>query len=174
MRTGTCTVVLADARVLRAMFVLVLALSACAPVATFPREQGTINPSARLNEPIPTLMAESIKYAWSRYGNEEEIAINLPPGTPPAVYDKVIRRIGAGRPMEIPDEPAYHVTRVLARGLEGHVDLFYPTEAGGYEMVTLTFRRDVLGSYRHEHTRVWRIGEEPPGPNYPTQTAAAN
>lgn len=46
---------------------------------------------------IPTLMTESIRYAQIRYGDgAEAFAINLPPQTPPAVYEMVIRRLGRG------------------------------------------------------------------------------
>lgn len=153
---------------------LLLALPACAPIATYPPEKGIINPSAATNEPIPTLMAEGIRYAYARWGDEDDFGINLPPGTPPQIYEKVIRRVGAGHPMEDPDEPAYHVTQVLARGLEGNVDLFYPTADGSYRLVTLTFRRHGLQGYRHERTKVWRTGEEPPPPHYTREEATAS
>lgn len=154
---------------------LVLALGGCAAVATYPGEKGTVDLSAPANEPIPTLMAVAIQYTYARYGDEDDFAINLPPGTKSALYDKVIRKVGAGHPMQDPDEPAYHITKVMARGLDGKVDIFYPLPDGTYEYATLTFHRDPLQGYLHERTRVWRTGDQPPPPGYiaPLATAGA-
>ncbi len=67
----------------------------CAPSATYPPIQGMVELSGPMIEPIPTLMTESIRYAQSRYGDgPEEFAINLPPQTPRALYETVIRRLG--------------------------------------------------------------------------------
>lgn len=151
----------------RALCCLVLvSAGACAPVATYPPEEGVVDMSAPANEPVPTLMAVSISYARSEYGGGDDFAINLPPQTPTAMYDKVIRRVGAGHPMTDPDEPTYHVTKVMARGLNGSVDMFCPAGDGDYEFVTFTFRRDPFGKYTHERTRVWKTGEQPPPPAY--------
>ncbi len=44
-------------------------------------------------------MTESIRYAQSRNGDSADVfAINLPPQTPPAVYETVFRRLGGGHP----------------------------------------------------------------------------
>jgi hypothetical protein len=156
--------------VLFAMGLVVLA--GCAPFATYPPEQGMVELSGPTIEPIPTLMTESIRYAQSRYGDSaEEFAINLPPQTPPAVYETVIRRLGEGHPQLDADEPAYHVTSVRARGLTAQVDLFYPRADGFYEFVTISFRRDLLRGYEVQNTRFWRTDDQPPEPNYRPQAA---
>ena len=151
-----------------------VAWAGCAPFATYPPVQGMVELSGPTIEPIPTLMTESIRYAQSRYGDgAEAFAINLPPQTPPAVYETVIRRLGGGHPQLDAGEPAYHVTSVRARGLTAQVDLFYPRPDGFYEFVTISFRRDLLRGYEVQNTRLWRTDDQPPQPNYRPQGAEA-
>jgi hypothetical protein len=144
-----------------------LLATACAPAITYPLEEGVMTSRSAANEPVPTLMAKSIEYAHTEWGEEGDLAINLPPGTPPAVYNKVIKRLGAGHPMQDPDEPAYHVTRVSSQGHEALIDLFYPKPDGTYGYVTLTFRLQLIGGYQHHTTRTWHTGDQPPPPAYP-------
>jgi hypothetical protein len=151
-----------------------LLATACSPAITYPPEEGVVSSRAAPGEPVPTLMADAIEYAHDQWGEGENFAINLPAGTPPWVYKKVIKRIGAGHPMEDPDEPAYHVTRVSSQGNTGMVDLFYPKPDGDYGYVTLTFRLQPIGGYRHMTTRTWHTGDEPPPPNYPDVVAGAS
>jgi hypothetical protein len=140
--------------------------TACSPAITYPPEQGVMTSSTAATEPVPTLMAEAIEFAYDRWGDGGEFAINLPPGTAPEVYDKVIQRLGGGRPMQDPDEPAYHVTRVSSQGFEATVDLFYPKPDGAHQFVTMTFHREMVGGWQHQHTRAWQTGDQPPPPAY--------
>jgi len=145
----------------------VVVVTACAPIATYPPLDGAVELSDPTLEPIPTLMAESIRYAQSRYGDGAGgFAINLPPNTPNAVYETVIARLGRCHPQFDSDEPAYHVTSVRARGLKAEVDLCYPRADGFYDFVTISFRRDVLRGYEVANTRLWRTDDRPPEPNY--------
>jgi hypothetical protein len=143
-----------------------LMVTACAPAITYPPEEGVLTSNAVPAEPVPLLMAKAIELTHTRHGQGDDFAVNLPPGTPPDIYDRVIRRIGAGHPMRDPDEPAYHVTRVASQGFEATVDLFYPKPDGTYGFATLSFHREVVGGWRHEHTRVWQTGDQPPPPSY--------
>ncbi len=143
-----------------------IAMTGCAPVATYPPDQGALDLSGPRTEPVPTLMTEAIRFAHYRYGEDGEFAINLPPGTPPQVYGWVIRRLGAGHPMQDPAEPTYHVTKVLVRGRHGFVDLFYPTEGGAYQFATISLEGDFVSGYRHVGTRLWSTGDEPPPPHF--------
>ncbi len=148
-------------------------LTACAPMATFPPVDGSVQLGGASIEPIPTLMAESIRYAQSRYGDGAGgFAINLPPNTPAKVYETVIARLGRCHPQFDRDEPAYHVTSVRARGLKAEVDLFYPRTDGFYDFVTISFRRDVIRGYEVANTRLWRTDDRPPGPNYRSSAEA--
>ena len=148
-----------------------LVATACAPAITYPPEEGVMTSQSAASEPVPTLMAKAIEYAHDQWGDGGEIAINLPAGTPVSVYDKVIERLGTGHPMEDPNEPAYHVTRVSSQASEALVDLFYPKSGSTYGFVTLTFRMQLVGGYQHSITRVWHIGDQPPPPAYPEVVA---
>ena len=148
--------------------------TACAPAITYPPEEGVVMSRSAASEPVPTLMAKAIEYAHDQWGDGGEIAINLPAGTPIAVYDKVFKRLGTGHPMEDPNEPAYHVTRVSSQASEAIIDLFYPKPGGTYGFVTLTFRMQLVGGYQRSITRVWQIGDQPPPPAYPEVVAGTS
>ena len=138
----------------------------CAAWATYPPIDETADWSGPARQPVPTLMADAIRVTRERKGGPTDFAINLPPGTPPAVYDQVIKRLGAGHPMKDLDEPAYHVTKVMSRGFNAKVDLFYPTPKGDYTFATISLERGPHGSYRHVYTRRWQTGDQPPPPAY--------
>jgi hypothetical protein len=119
-------------------------------------------------------MAEALEYAYGQWGNEGDLAINLPPGTPPGTYDKIIKRMGNGHPMRDPDELAFHVTRVSSQGVEAQIDLFYPKPNGAYQFVTMTFHREMVGGWKHRQTRTWQTGDRPPPPSYPEAVAGTS
>jgi len=149
-----------------AVLLCLIPVSGCTPLATYPPDVGGLGLSAPSLEPIPTVMAEAIRYAHGRHGSSEEFAINLPAGTPTAVYDRVIMLIGDGHPMQDPQEYTYHVTKVRVRGRNVTVDVFYPRPEGGYQFATISFQGDLIRGFRHERTRTWQTLDEPPGPNY--------
>ncbi len=160
-----------------ALLGLAAALSGCARWATHPPIEGTERSGGPSVEPIPSLMADAIRFAHDRYGGQDDVIINLPEGTPAAVYEMVTERLGSGRPMMASSERAYHVTEVRVRGLDAQVDLLSPRKDGYYHFVTISFRLDLLHGYRVASTRLWRIREEPLPPNYkprpPPETQAA-
>ncbi|MHC4318368.1 MAG: hypothetical protein ACYS1B_07480 [Planctomycetota bacterium] len=138
----------------RTLTTVLLALSgllttACAPAITYPLEEGVMTSRSAANEPVPTLMAKAIEYAHTEWGEEGD------------------QRLGVGHPLEDPDEPAYHVTRVSSQGNEALIDLFHPKPDGTYGYVTLTFRLQLIGGYQHLTTRTWQTGDQPPPPAYP-------
>ncbi len=144
-------------------------LAACSPWTTYPRMEGTVHVGGSTAEPVPTLIAEAIAFAYTRYGTgEPDFAISLPAGTPSAVYDHVIDHLGGGHPVQDPDEPTYYISKVMVRGLEGKVDLFYPKPDGSYQIATISFHRDLIRGYEHTGTRRWRTGDEPPPPHIMT------
>ncbi len=147
--------------------ITLLVLNGCASMTTYPPSpgfEGTVDAST---EPIPTLMAEAIRYAQIHYGRVgEDIAINLPPGTPSEVYMAVARKLGGGHPQFDSDEPAYHIVQVRSGAMQADVDIFYPRKGLYHEYVTMTFTRDLIGNYKVKHTRLWRIVKNPPEPNY--------
>jgi len=142
------------------------ALSACAPIATYPSDNRDLTLRTVVREPIPTLMAEAIDYACTTYDPDGNPSINLPAGTSMKLYDRVIAHLGTGHPQVDPDEPAISITKVRSRGFEGSVDLFIPDIDGYHSFATLTFRRDAFSGYRHIRTKWWDIAETPPAVNY--------
>jgi hypothetical protein len=150
-----------------------LLAGACAPAITYPAEEGVMSSSSAANAPVPTLMAHAIHYAYGHWGDGGPLAINLPPGTPPSVYDRVIKLLGTGHPQEDPDDPAYHVTRVSSQMSDAMVDLFFPKPDGTYQFVTLTFHLELVGGWQHRMTRAWDTGDQPPPPGYPAAVAEA-
>ncbi len=153
-----------------ALLGLAAALSGCSRWATHPPLEGTRPSGGPTAEPIPSLMADAIRFAHNRYGGHDEVIINLPEGTPAAVYEMVTDRLGSGRPMMASSERAYHVIEVRVRGLDAQVDLLSPRKDGYYHFVTISFRQDLLRGYRVASTRLWRIREEPPSPHFTSPT----
>ena len=142
-------------------------LSACTTLATYPSDsRAELSPEATVNEPVPKLIAAAIDYAGSTEGSVGDPAINLPDGSGMRLYEQVIGRLGRGHAQIDPDEPAYSITKVRARGLEGEVDLFIPNVDGSYSFATLTFRRNPFAEFRHTRTRWWSLAEQPPGINH--------
>lgn len=153
----------------RIVLAVALLAGGCAPWATYPPDEGALDLSGPRTEPVPTLMVTSIQFLHSRHSLGDEFAVNLPPGTPPQVYEWVLSRVGGGHPMEDPDEPAYHVAKIRVRGLKAQVDVFYPVDpvdGGGYRFATISFHGDIVKGYTHEGTRVWHTGDQPPAPSY--------
>lgn len=145
-----------------------LALNGCASMTTYPPSpgfEGTVDASA---EPLPTLMAEAIRYAQIHYdGNVgEDIAINLPPGTPGEVYYAVAQKLGGGHPQFDSEEPAYHIVQIRSGSMQAEVDIYYPRNGLYHGYVTMTLTRNLIGNYKVKHTRLWRISKYPPEPNY--------
>ena len=143
-----------------------MGLSACTPLATYPPDSRTLRPESVVNEPIPSLIVESIRYADGRYGTGDEFAIDLPAGSSAWLYEKITTRLGKGHVLTAPGEPAYYVTKVRARGMNGDVDIFIPDADGTYRFATLSFNHQGFRGWQHQGTRWWQTGEQPPAPNY--------
>jgi hypothetical protein len=139
-------------------------LAACTPLATYPPDSRAANPKAVVNEPIPTIMAETVLYCNAKYPVGGDPAICLPAGSSTKLYDRVIRLLGQGHPMTDPDEPAYHITEVRSRGLKAEVDVFVPRADGTYRYATMTFRAEPFEGYAHAATRWWKTGDQPAQP----------
>lgn len=140
-------------------------LTACSLVATFPSDTRVLDRDSVASEPIPTLIVEAVNYACAMYDPDGDPAINLPAGTGMALYAKVIDRLGDGHPQLDPDEPAFSIVKVRARGSDGEVDLFIPNIDGSHSFATLRFHRDFM-KYSHVRTKWWDTGELPPPVNY--------
>ena len=149
-----------------ALGLAVATLSACTTLATYPSDsRAELSPEATVNESVGELIAAAIDYAGPTEVVEDP-AINLPDGSGMKLYEQVIDRLGRGHAQVDPDEPAYSITKVRTRGLNGEVDLFIPNLDGSYSFATLTFRRNPFAEFRHTRTRWWNLAEQPPGINH--------
>lgn len=151
-------------------------ITGCAPWATYPPVEHTsklVNPTF---EPMPTLMAETVRYAHDHYGTVSDTTFNLPAGMGYKVYDKVIAKLGFGRPMQAGDQVAYHITAVRTRGPEAEVDVIVPRADGVYELVTIRFKEKLGKGPTIASAREWRVRAEPPSANYvaPPPSEVAN
>lgn len=139
----------------------------CQQWSTYPPVEVTSRLQRPAAEPLPTIIADSIKYTREHYTNGQDLPINLPTGMPASVYDKVIAHLGAGQPMQSSGEKAVHITEVRTRGFDAAVDLMYPRSDTLYQPVTLTLQRSVLAGWRVIATRTWQYKDAtPPGPNF--------
>ncbi|MHC5113151.1 MAG: hypothetical protein ACYTGP_01825 [Planctomycetota bacterium] len=161
--------------------VLVLAVSGCTPWATYPPLEGATGINDPALHPLPDVMGEALWYVHSadvdnksnRYGGGE-LVFNLPPGTPSAVYDKVVTKLsGDARPMTDPNEAAYHVVEVRVRATQAEVDVIHPSATGAPEMVTVTLRQDGFRGFGTVDMRRWRYQVSAPEPQYPWVAADA-
>jgi hypothetical protein len=145
----------------------------CAPYATHPRLEGSMQVTGPRVYPVPELMAQAIRFAHDHYCRGQEYVINLPWDMTPEVYRDVIGILGSGRPMREPGEAAFHVQAVRVRGVEAEVDLIYPQSGGHHEMVTIYMKRGIIARYDVQDTRLWRVRISPPEPRYrPVELAA--
>lgn len=153
------------------LFLLLLVASlhfgGCAAWTTYPPIPGALRVGHPELEPLPTIMAEAIRYSNERYLELEEPVFNLPEGVSERAYDSVTRRLRAGRPMHDPNEPAMHVREIRVRGTDAQADVIFPREDGLYQLVTLYMKQRPVNRYEVQDTRLWRIYVQPPQPNYP-------
>ncbi len=148
-----------------------ICLWSCAPAATYPPTEGTVSmgPSS---PPIPELMAESVRFTNAREGRGEPVVINLPPNTPPNVWEEVLRRLPDARPMLDAGELAYHVQQVRLDGSNAEVDLIYRRENFN-QLTTVVFEGAPFRPWRALYLKNWRVITESPGPNYPASAMEA-
>ena len=155
---------------------IALLASGCAPMATYPPVEHTRALSRPAYEPIPTLMAESFRYAHERYQVADELIFNLPEGVTTNVYHMVARKLGEARPMFADDERAYTISEIRTRGSEAQADLIYPRADGLHQLVTIYFKASLLDGWKVASTRQWRIYSQAPQPRFtgewPTDTPA--
>jgi hypothetical protein len=142
------------------------AMASCTPRVTYPSPVGTVSLGNVATEPVPTVMAEAIRFANDWYGKNTPPVINLPPSTPAEVYDVVLRRIGEGEPMRHPSQKAFHVEAVRVNGMTAEVDMIHPGTIGDYQSVTIYLRNNIWRGWEITNSRPWRFRVAPPPPHY--------
>jgi len=140
-------------------------IAGCAPFATYPPVEGSTAINNPSYEPVPSIIADAVRYTHNRYGDDREYAINLPANTPAKVYDKVLEKLGESTPMTSPDEWAYHVVAIRSRGLNAEADVVFPRDNAPPAMVTLHLRKN-LSSYSVQSAKVWNYPVDLPAPNW--------
>lgn len=144
---------------------LAAGLTGCTPWATYPSVEGSVDMSNPELTPIPELMSMAIRETHERDGRDEGIVFNLPPGTPPVVFDRVAFLLGTGRPMEYAGEPAIHVVEVRVRTTDSQVDVIHLNAGGVPEEMTISFRQNLLRGFHVESVRPWRYRVVMPPPH---------
>lgn len=144
-----------------------LSLSGCAAWTTYPAIPGALRVGHPEVEPLPTIMAEAVRYSNERYLKAEEPVFNLPDGVTIHTYESVKRRLRGGKAMREPGEPAVHVREIRVRGADAQVDVVFPRSDGLYQFVTLYMKQRLVNRYEVRDTRLWRIHVQAPQPNYP-------
>ncbi len=145
-------------------------VTGCTPWATYPPIEG----AAGLNEPgmppIPTLMAMAVTDRFEATGQTGAVVYNLPPGITESVYRRFEHRMDrpAQPAMEV-GEDAIHVISVRVRANDAEVDVIDVAD-GVPQMTTVHLGRDLLGGWKVQRRRVWRIHVSVPKPQYPRAT----
>jgi hypothetical protein len=152
---------------LAAAFLLIGLASGCQQWSTYPPVELTARLQRPAAEPVPTVIAESIRYAREKFLDGRDLPINLPQGVSAAVYDKVFAHLGGGRPMQAAGESAIHITEVRTRAMNAQVDMIYPRADGIHQFVTLTLEHGMFEKWRVVRSKPWVMRDVvPPGPNY--------
>jgi len=147
-------------------FALTAALWSCAPFATYPPIDGAVGIDNPVYEPVPTIMADSFRYVHDRYNaGHDAFAVNLPPGTPAKVYDKVLLKLGTGEPMTDSSQWGYHLVELRSRGLSAEADFVVPRPGAPHALVTLHLEKQ-FNDYSVKSAKVWNLPVSVPGPNY--------
>ncbi|MSQ91184.1 MAG: hypothetical protein EXS01_07325 [Phycisphaerales bacterium] len=137
----------------------------CMSTMTYPEYSGAPKADPSL-QPMPNLMADSLKFAHQQVGGATELIYNLPPTTPVQVWQGVGKRLGVGRPMVAGDAQAWTVRQVRLNGGRAEVDVVYPTE-GIYQLATVHFTGSTGQSFYPTMLQLWLVPTDTPPCNSP-------
>ena len=86
-------------------------------------------------------------------------AVELPPGTTPESYQRVIEQLpkGVSTPEQYGGElPTYRVAQVYMRGTHARVDIVKPDDLSGEQLVSVFEAVDISGWYA-QRSRLWNV-----------------
>ncbi len=132
---------------------------------TYPEYPGAPKADPSL-QPMPNLMADSLKYAHQNIGPSTELVYNLPPMTPNQVWRGVGKRLEVGRPMIPADTLAWSVQQVRLSGARAEVDVVYPKN-GIYQLATVHFVGSTAQPYNPTMLQLWLVPTSAPVCNTP-------
>ena len=156
---------------------VVFLLSGCSAWVTYPPIEGAAQIGHHRLEPVPSVMADAIRYIHETHEpTGETIVFNLPEGAPPRLFEDIQRRLRNAEILREEGQPAIHVKEIRVRATNAQADVLYPRGDGHYHFVTLYMKQRLLQHYRVENTRLWRIAAgDPPPPHYrPAEGSQAN
>lgn len=145
---------------------IILTLAAgCAPLRTYPAVDGTRELPWPGMEPVPSMCRRAISHLRMVLRDDGPLYLNMPEGADGEVYRRVLHLLREGEPMTSPDQPAYHIIQVRARGLQGEVDVLRTEPSESPEFYTVYMERDAM-DWRATDRRLWRIPTDVPPPHY--------
>ncbi|MBT5366250.1 MAG: hypothetical protein HOI88_00665 [Phycisphaerae bacterium] len=150
---------------------LIVFVVGCTPVATYPPVENSVALvfSNSSNEPVPTILAETLLYAHEHFGGMNTVVFNLPEGVNKETYTIVSEKIGGAIAMETSGQLAYHVTELRKRPFHAEADIVFPVSGGQYEQATIYLSSSLSQPWTVQRERIWMIPvTELPSPNFPT------
>lgn len=151
------------------LLLITLLFSGCTPVATYPPVETDIALvfSDSENEPIPTIFAESLRYAHERFGGMDLVVFNLPETVGGKTYEVVSDKLGGALPMESKEQVSFHIIELRKRPFRAEADIIFPSTSGNYERATLYLTSSLIDPWKVTRDRVWLVPvSELPNPNY--------
>lgn len=176
-----------------------LASTGCVGYHVYPPIEGERGFTNVNSDPFPPLLTESLRWVVLRYppnasaewtqpaaGNVgiTNYAVNLPVGTNPLLYERIVKSIGPGAQPMLPGNeslPTYHIARVWVSGDDAKVDVIRPVVgvvmAGNQpalnQAITLRLRGGLANWHVTSH-KEWAFNAlVPPAPNYLDGTPAS-
>jgi hypothetical protein len=151
------------------LFVILFIVVGCTPVATYPPVENdmALAFSDSTNEPIPTILAESLRYAHEHFGGVDGIVFYLPDSMSSETYAIVRERVEGATPLHSTEQTAYYVTALRKRPFHAEVDVVFPSTTGQCEQATIYLSSSLIEPWRVLRDRVWLVPiNELPLPNY--------
>ena len=155
---------------MRHLLLLIILFSGCTPVATYPPVENGVALvfSNSSNEPVPTILADTLLYAHEHFGGMNTIVFNLPEGVKKETYTVVSEKIGGAIAMDTSGQLAYHITELRKRPFHAEADIVFPVSGGQYEQATIYLSSSLSQPWTVQRERIWMIPvTELPAPNFP-------
>jgi hypothetical protein len=151
------------------LLLIIVLFSGCTPVATYPPVETDIALvfSDSTNEPIPTIFAETLRYAHEHFGGMDVIVFNLPDTVGEKTYELVSDKLGGALPMENKEQVSFHIIELRKRPFHAEADIIFPSTSGNYERATLYLTSSLVDPWKVTRDRIWLVPvTELPSPNY--------
>ncbi len=140
-------------------------VAGCTSVMTYPEYPGAPKADPSM-QPMPSLMADGLKFAHTRVAPTAEFVIDLPPNTPKQVWRQVLKSCTPCRPITPSDKIAWSVRQVRLSGGKAEVDVVYPTD-GIYQLATVHFTGATGQSFYPTQLQLWFVPIQAPVCNTP-------